>query len=524
MPPTKSIKALALALVAVRAIGAEDAPRAFELADVHASEPNSVWAVSAMRDPALDARYGELRGGRYQIHSATLVDLIGTAWKIDPAKLIGGPAWLDTARFDVIAKVPADATAASLPDMLQALLADRFHLRTHPDARPFPEFVLTAGSRHLMKTNEGGGDPGCKRVSGSGDVAIACRNISMPQFARTLPQLAGDYFWANPLIDQTHLSGSFDFALRWTPRRNFATADSGGLPLAVAIEKQLGLNLALRDVLEPALIVDHADQVPTPNAPAIPQLLPEAPLAFEVATIKPTPAEVTQRNVRFEPGGRIDIQGLTLKSLIKYAWDLEDLDAVDNDDLLDGAPKFAESVRYDVVARAPATGPADRDTLRLMLRALLVDRFGLVTHIEPRTITVLALVAAKPHLGRAEPRHRSGCRNIPVQPQSGTASVPVFSIRCRNTTVAQLAAKLQALAGQYVTHPAIDATGLTGAFDFTLNWSPSHLVDNTIPTDPNSSITLIEAMDKQLGLKLKPARHVMPVTVIDHLNPIPTAN
>ncbi len=519
----KSLRALTMTLVGFSAIAADDPPRPFELADVHASAPNSAWAVSAMRDPALDSRHGELRGGRYQIHSATLVDLISTAWKIDPAKLIGGPAWLDTARFDVIAKVPADASAASLPPMLQALLIDRFHLRTHPDARPFPEFVLIAGPRHLLKTNEGGGNPCCNRASTSGDAAITCRNISMTQFAQTLPQLAGDYFGGNPLVDQTQLSGSFDFVLRWAPRRNFVPTGSGGVPLASAIEKQLGLNLALRDVSEPVLIVDHADQVPTPNSPAIPQLLPDVPLAFEVATIKPTPAEVTLRNVRFEPGGRINIQGLTLKSLITYAWDLEDLDAIDNEDLLSGAPGFSESVRYDVAARAPATGPTDWDSLRLMLRALLVDRFGLVTHIEPRPITVLALVAARPHLQRAEPRYRSGCRNIPVQPQSGMDSVPVFSVRCRNITMAQLAQKLQAFAGQYVTHPAIDATGLTGAFDFSMSWSPPHLVDQSTPSDPNGSISLIEALHK-LGLKLNSVKRVMPVTVIDHLNPTPTAN
>jgi len=90
--------------------------------------------------------------------------------------------------------------------------------------------------------------------------------------------------------------------------------------------------------------------------------------------------------------------------------------------------------------------------------------------------------------------------------------------------MAQLAQKLQAFAGQYVTHPPIDATGLTGAFDFNMNWSPPHLVGNETPSDPNGSITLPEALDKQLGIKLKPMKHIMPVTVIDHLNPTPTDN
>ena len=90
--------------------------------------------------------------------------------------------------------------------------------------------------------------------------------------------------------------------------------------------------------------------------------------------------------------------------------------------------------------------------------------------------------------------------------------------------MAQLAQKLQAFAGQYVTHPAIDATGLTGAFDFTMSWSPPHLVDNPTPSDPNASISLPEALDKELGIKLKAEKHIMPVTVIDHLNPEPTTN
>ncbi len=524
MPRAQLLKALTLSTIACAAVVAADPPRSFELADVHPSDPNSVWTVSAMRDPTLEARRGQLRGGQYQIYSATLVDLISTAWEIDPSHLIGGPPWLDTARFDVIAKVPADTAATSIPGMLQALLADRFHLRMHPDMHPFPEFVLTAGPRHLLKTSEGVGEPGCKPVSTAGDRTITCRNISLTQFAQALPQLAGDSLGGNLLLDQTQLSGSFDFSLRWTPHRNFVAGGRGGVPLPEAIEKQLGLSLALHNVPEPVLMVDHADQAPAPNSPAVEVQLPKKPFAFEVATIKVTPPEVTEKKVRFYPGGRFEIQGMTLRFLIKYAWDFADTDVIDNDELLSSAPKFSESARYDIEARAPVTGPTDRESLLLMLRALLVERFGLVTHVEPRNITVLALVAAKPHLQRADPRYRSGCRNIPVQPRSGTASAPIYSFRCRNTTMAQLADKLQAFAGKYVTHPAIDATGLTGAYDFTLSWSPPHLVDNTTPTDPNGGISLPEALEKQLGLKLKPAKHVMAVTVIDHLSPTPTAN
>jgi uncharacterized protein (TIGR03435 family) len=339
----------------------------------------------------------------------------------------------------------------------------------------------------------------------------------MAQFVQTLPQMAGDYFQGNRLLDQTQLRGAFDFSLHWAPRRTFVAAGTGGVSLASAIEKQLGLILAVRDVREAALVVDKVDETPTANAPNVPQLLPPEPLAFEVAVIKPS-APATEKNVRI--GGRVEIQGVTLKSLIKLAWDIEDLDAIDNDELLIGAPAFSESVRYDIVARPPATGPADIAALKLMLRALLVDRFGLKTHVETRTVSVLALVASKPQLQRAEPRSRPGCRNIPA---AGPAAVTVFSVRCRNTTMAQLAPKLQAFGGPYVPNPVIDATGLQGAFDFTFSWSPLHLVDNST-TEPNGGITIVEALDKQLGIKLKPQKSALPVIVIDRLNATPTDN
>src|SRR5580704_15346726 len=89
---------------------------AFEVADIHASTPGANSNVGG----------GFIRGGRYELHAATMVDLIRTAYAVDADEVIGGPSWLDTDRFDVIAKGPAGATSESLKSMLQALLADRF--------------------------------------------------------------------------------------------------------------------------------------------------------------------------------------------------------------------------------------------------------------------------------------------------------------------------------------------------------------------------------------------------------------
>jgi len=125
---------------------------AFEIADVHVGPP--------ARNPFM--RGPILRGGRYEIHVATMVDLIRTALKIDAARVVGGPTWLEDDTFDVIAKAPAGTTPETARPMLQSLLADRFQLAVHKDTRSVPAYALRAGKRTQMKEAGGSGDTGCK--------------------------------------------------------------------------------------------------------------------------------------------------------------------------------------------------------------------------------------------------------------------------------------------------------------------------------------------------------------------------
>jgi uncharacterized protein (TIGR03435 family) len=105
--------------------------------------------------------------------------------------------------------------------------------------------------------------------------------------------------------------------------------------------------------------------------------------------------------------------------------------------------------------------------------------------------------------------------------------------------MAQLAEQLQPMGGIYIPHPVIDSTGLEGAWDFVLSWSPPHLIAGcggcsreaglaavaaAAGEGPNGGLTIVEALDKQLGLKLKLQKHPMPVLVIDHVEQTPTEN
>jgi uncharacterized protein (TIGR03435 family) len=482
----------------------------FEAADIHASAKGA-----GIRLPYINSemRGGYIRAGRYELRNATMSDLIGTAWGVDTDKVIGGPAWFDRDQFDVIAVAPAGATPERLRLMLRSLLEDRFKLTVHPDTRDFRGYALMAGGHLQIKEAAAGSASGCQPQGN----AVSCHNITMAQFAGQLPRIAR-CCQATAVTDLTGLKGGWDFTLGWNDQSIYE-----------AVEKQLGLKLEVQQIPRPVIVIDSVNEKPGES-----QSVTAAPSRFEVADIKPSAPGSTQRDLRVEPGGRFVARGFTLKELIKLAWEIQDLDVIDNDDMLVDFPKGADVTRFDIVAEISGTGSNttggfDTDAARLMLRALLTERFRLVMHNEERPVAAYAMVAVKAKLKKAEAGSRPGCRNAPAP--SGMS--PIFSVHCQNVTMAQLAEELPAFGGLYVTHPVFDATGLRGGCDFDLTWSPPHLVRGQEPgvpasmapvaEDPNGALTIVEALSK-LGLKLEPRKHPMPVLVVDHVEPKPTDN
>src|SRR5438093_6922980 len=105
-----------------------EAPPVFDIADVHMSAHSANPNVTG----------GILRAGRYELRKATMVDLIRTAYGVDADSVIGGPSWLESDRFDVIAKAPPSTSTETVKLMLQALLADLFQVAVHSDSKLVP--------------------------------------------------------------------------------------------------------------------------------------------------------------------------------------------------------------------------------------------------------------------------------------------------------------------------------------------------------------------------------------------------
>jgi uncharacterized protein (TIGR03435 family) len=107
--------------------------KTFEVADIHMSPPGTRQADG-----------GFMPGGRFEIRGATMLDLIAIAYGVEDENVVGGPGWLNSDRFDVIAKAPSGAISEeTLQAMLKALLLDRFKLAAHEDKRDMPVYLLT---------------------------------------------------------------------------------------------------------------------------------------------------------------------------------------------------------------------------------------------------------------------------------------------------------------------------------------------------------------------------------------------
>lgn len=512
----------------------------FEIADVHTSATVPAFAQNFG---------GVLREGRYVNRDVTLVKLIAAAYGVSEENVVGGPGWIGSDLYDIVAKVPDGTTIAAANLMLKSLLVDRFGLTVHEGTYPVPRYVLTVGKGGSKLKSAGGTDSAAcvpKQQSAPADpndpatfpdIEVACHNFTSSGIAQQLRNMAGGYL-DHDVVDSTNLEGSWDWDLKWTARGALAAKGPNGISVFDAVDKQLGLKLELKDVPQPGLVVDHVNRNPGANPPGASTALAMPAARFEVASIKPAdPSKPNFTGILYTGGSQMTAGG-TLREMISMV--LQVPQNVANDTVI-GLPKSADTQRWMIEAKVPSTGEGAPQTVNgqlrppplsvglEMLRGELVSQFELKTHIENREITVYALTLAKnkPTMTQADDSERSACKPDP------NAAKPASNINlmlgCKNQTMAQLAQLLQLGAGAYLDHPVVDATGLQGGWNFAIGWTPRAVLEKAAPNpdpnstapavaaDPNGGISVFDAVEKELGLKLVKQKKSIPVIVVDHV-------
>jgi uncharacterized protein (TIGR03435 family) len=226
--------------------------------------------------------------GSLTVRDASLKMLIEAAYGMQAERIFGGPAWLASDRFDVIAKGRSDTTKAEVWLMLRALLADRFKLTARTEQRDLPFYALEIAkdvSKLPISKLPNGSDATCdpqpaplgakftspcgslvKAWGPQGGVLVGNR-IATPDLADALSGFAG-----RPVIDRTGFKGTLDIDLRWTPEgyavkptgdneaQRSAVPPEAGPSLFSAIQEQLGLKLVSTKGPIDALVIERAEK------------------------------------------------------------------------------------------------------------------------------------------------------------------------------------------------------------------------------------------------------------------------
>jgi bla regulator protein BlaR1 len=240
--------------------------------------------------------------------------------------------------------------------------------------------------------------------------------------------------------------------------------------------------------------------------------------SFEVATVKPNRSANPMSLVWFGNPNRVTETNVTIKSLIKFAYNL-------TDQQLSGGPTWLDSERYDLegkIQEAKAdelqklSGAGRVDQIRLMVQALLTERFNLKVSHQTKNLPVLVLAIAK-----------DGPKLSPAQGRFG-ASTTNGVLTLYGATITSLKDELSKLLGVRVE----DGTDIAGVYDMTLDWTSdkSNLTSEGAAQQPTDGTTadslevrIARALQEQVGLTLRSQRYPVPTILVEHIDK-PTDN
>lgn len=235
-----------------------------------------------------------------------------------------------------------------------------------------------------------------------------------------------------------------------------------------------------------------------------------APPAFEVADIKPSdPSGGMEGKGRQGPGGRVEVRGVTAKQMIGAAYGVQD-------NMIVGAPKWADTDHYDLIAKAPDGTPPSM--LRQMLQPLLADRLKLAMHREDKVMAAYVLTLGKRPLKLEQTQ--GGAQDCHWETVEGRLRRRI----CHNVPIDEFARQLPGLGGAGIDLQVLDQTGLKGTYNlqFDMGMPGRREGEGAAAMPADTGPTIFEALD-QIGLKLESRRMPISVIVIDHIEP-PSAN
>ncbi len=233
-----------------------DASPVFEVATIKPSKPEAL------------GKGFQVRGRRLITINTSLSDLIGFAYGLQARQIAGGPAWAETDKYDLNAQPDGEGQPndRQWKIMMQKLLADRFKLKFHREKKELPVYAIVVAKSGPKLTRSEGDPNGLPSLFFRGLGVLPARNATIADFAGLMQTTVLD----RPVVDQTGLSGRYDFTLTWTPDEfQFPglgvkippPSDNAVAPdLFTAMQQQLGLKLESTKAPVEILVIDSVEK------------------------------------------------------------------------------------------------------------------------------------------------------------------------------------------------------------------------------------------------------------------------
>jgi uncharacterized protein (TIGR03435 family) len=257
---TKMLSLAALLLLSLKPSPCQ--PAAFEVASITPCKPGTP------EPPGEHAGMVQFTspGGRFTARATTVKFLLEWAYNIQPSQHTGGPDWLGSDRYDIIAKASGNATDAEMKRMAQTLLAERFHLTLHHDTRTVTALVLSTGKTPPKlfppKADEVHGiriEPRTGEDQKIRTYHVVATRFSLEQLMDTFSRQLGSV-----LVNRTGLDGDFDFTIDLTPDESQPNPLDPGHILN-ALRGQLGLVVKSEKAPVDFLVIDGVEKVAAGN-------------------------------------------------------------------------------------------------------------------------------------------------------------------------------------------------------------------------------------------------------------------
>ena len=235
----------------------------------------------------------------------------------------------------------------------------------------------------------------------------------------------------------------------------------------------------------------------------------DADPAFDISTVKPSSPDTKGKGLVLTPSGGLRVVNANLAYMVEFAYGVQAKQLV-------GAPEWIFTDNFDITGKSDTPGMPNMRQARTMLQKLLVERFGLKFHREPREIAAYVLTAPK----GAEKLEKSESKSD--LPGMGFGISNGVTVNLMNCTLNDFTDLVQS---NIVDRPVVDRTGITGRFNFKLSFQPDDSMMNglglKIPPTPEGKEAppaLFTAVQEQLGLKLSAEKTQVSALVIDHVN------